>query len=1008
MDKVLKCPSCGGQSVSYDTVKGAYHCEHCGGFFHLAEDEKTRGLFEEVTRLRNLMNFEDALEILEEEESIHPDNAEIYFAKILARYGVTYVDEEGKISPIPTLSRASELSVTTSYDYKKCLAKASNSVLKKSYEERLDEIETIRKRVIEASKKQEPYDVFICYKKTDGKLRTEDSEFARRIYDKLTHGAYGTSYRVFFADETLQGAAGQEYEPIIYNALMTAKVMIVIAASEPSYVSSPWVKNEWARYKALVDADKKDGKTTRALVPVLCRGFNPHDLPGALAKHQAIEFDDKFDGTLKATLSKFVKKGISSTIEKGKMVPIEIKPVEIEEKTIERRGFAKGDKMVVLSASESTKINMISNLLAGSDRDKFKRSIVFANEILTANPENGEAAWLKLLSIQRASTNEEMGQKQVDNLLENIELIVVALEHAVESDYKLRFDTLSKSLNTTIYSGNLETAAKFYSFLITVCDEGSAIDLTADCLQTLSSLIEDCKYGKAKKINLEPLVDALYPILTRIGVDAIIESYNLLANSFLSNKSYGPALTYYHKTLDLFAAQPEALWGTMLANAHINNDFEFAYVCKNTHILYDNIELMLKGGYVIQNEEDNYFIKARNICFYMLDTKSAKKRSKIISVYKELFSLIPERPEFATLAYECSVDFADLLTLKKEFKHAEQFYKDVLVKNPYDVRTHIGLLRCTFKASTNFSLLKMNKSFDSTNFGTTQVSNILEAEVQNGTSSGKYSWHVFSELHDKIKNYPKYRKRRLFKAIDNGDMVLEYAVFNPTIEYVIRQLDDTIINEITTNKHTENRLAESIYRWSLCPQDKIQDEGYIKVNVKSICHNTGFGDEVLGLNLKAELLLTLIPIGICWVLFAGSFINMDVIVVPMWSMVYPPIAAIATIILFFCALREEYEWPKALFGSAGISFGVLGAAFGIITGLGYGLQALSDSVFYSIQIFIPVAIALSILPYSIFKIVDIVQKRYWINKKYIITTILCAILVIVTPIIVSTLLTTII
>ena len=99
---------------------------------------------------------------------------------------------------------------------------------------------------------------------------------------------------------------------------------------------------------------------------------------------------------------------------------------------------------------------------------------------------------------------------------------------------------------------------------------------------------------------------------------------------------------------------------------------------------------------------------------------------------------------------------------------------------------------------------------------------------------------------------------------------------------------------------------------------------------------------------------------------------------------------------------------KALFGSAGISIGVFGAAFGIITGLGYGLQALSESVFYSIKIFTPVAITLSILPYAIFKIVDIIQKRYWINKKYIITTIICSILVIVNPIIISILVTTII
>ena len=161
----LRCPSCGSPHVSYDSVKGAYYCESCNSFFSSSDDVSLKGLFEETSRLRNAMNFEEALERLEQEESKHSDNAEIYFGKILARYGVTYVDDAGHPTPVPTLSRASELSITSSNDYKKCLANASNNVLKTSYSERLDEIEAIRKRVIDASKKQQPYDVFICSRK---------------------------------------------------------------------------------------------------------------------------------------------------------------------------------------------------------------------------------------------------------------------------------------------------------------------------------------------------------------------------------------------------------------------------------------------------------------------------------------------------------------------------------------------------------------------------------------------------------------------------------------------------------------------------------------------------------------------------------------------------------------------------------------------------------------------------------------------------------------------------
>ena len=68
----------------------------------------------------------------------------------------------------------------------------------------------LRRGIIEVSEKEEPCDVFICFKEHDAKGdRTPDSVFAQEIYEALTE----KGYRVFFSRITLENILGTEYEP---------------------------------------------------------------------------------------------------------------------------------------------------------------------------------------------------------------------------------------------------------------------------------------------------------------------------------------------------------------------------------------------------------------------------------------------------------------------------------------------------------------------------------------------------------------------------------------------------------------------------------------------------------------------------------------------------------------------------------------------------------------------------------------------------------------------------
>ena len=103
-----------------------------------------------------------------------------------------------------------------------------------------------------------------------------DSTLAQDVYFQLTNDGF----KVFFAKITLEDKLGREYEPYIFNALNTAKVMLVIG-TKPEYLGAVWVKNEWSRFLALMKNDR-----TRLLMPCY-RDMDAYDLPYELASLQS-------------------------------------------------------------------------------------------------------------------------------------------------------------------------------------------------------------------------------------------------------------------------------------------------------------------------------------------------------------------------------------------------------------------------------------------------------------------------------------------------------------------------------------------------------------------------------------------------------------------------------------------------------------------------------------------------------------------------------------------------
>lgn len=266
---ILKCKMCGGELKLLEGVSTA-ECEYCGSVQTVpkADDEKKLLQFERAEKLRKQCEFDKAAGIYESIVADFRDEAEAYWGLVLCKFGIEYVDDPATGKKIPTCHRSSFDSILDDSDFEQAMENA-DPVAQKVYREEAKALERIRKGILEISSAEQPYDIFICYKETDfAGQRTLDSVLAQDLYTALTD----KGYRVFFSRITLKGKLGVDYEPYIFAALNSAKVMLAVGTCY-EYYNAVWVKNEWSRYLKICAADK--GKY---LIPCY-RNLDPEDMP---------------------------------------------------------------------------------------------------------------------------------------------------------------------------------------------------------------------------------------------------------------------------------------------------------------------------------------------------------------------------------------------------------------------------------------------------------------------------------------------------------------------------------------------------------------------------------------------------------------------------------------------------------------------------------------------------------------------------------------------------------
>ncbi len=271
------CNRCGGELVSHGV--GKLKCRFCDSIFEekVIQGEEGILLVNAYAQLRT-GNTEEASVSFQSILDSNEECYEAYFGLALANHGIVYVEDKraGKEKRVPTCYNISQTAFNEDGYFKKAIKYAPSDIAAK-YASDVAEIDKIRNKWLEMTRTEPAYDVFICFKDTDDetKERTKDSIFLQDIYMHLMN----KNLKVFFSRYSLADKISEDYEPYIYNALSTAKVMLVFG-SKSEYLNARWLRNEWGRWWKRIDSGTKHKQS----LIVAYKDMDVYDIPTALLR----------------------------------------------------------------------------------------------------------------------------------------------------------------------------------------------------------------------------------------------------------------------------------------------------------------------------------------------------------------------------------------------------------------------------------------------------------------------------------------------------------------------------------------------------------------------------------------------------------------------------------------------------------------------------------------------------------------------------------------------------
>ena len=475
---IYKCKMCGG-TLEVSGESSVATCEYCSSVQTLPKknDEVITNLFNRANNLRIKCEFDKAADVYEKILNEDNKDSEAHWGLVLCKYGIEYVEDPKTYKRIPTCHRTQYESILTDVDYLAAISNA-DSVSADIYKAQAEEIANLQKDILAIVKNEKPFDVFICYKETDenGK-RTVDSTLANDIFYQLTQ----EGMKVFYAAITLEDKLGVEYEPYIFAALNSAKVMLVVG-TKPEYFEAIWVKNEWSRYLKLMKEDR-----SKLLIPCY-RDMDAYDLPEEFSHLQA---QDMGKIGFVNDVVRGIKKIITSTESKTETVV----------------------KETVVTSSNTSTAPLLKRVFMFLEDGDWKSADEYCEKVLDLDPECAEAYLGKLMAEQKVKTCESLKDKPESFFGSNNyqkavrfgddklkKMLSDSIEHINTRNENIRLDSIyrraKKAMSDATTDVDFNEAERLFKSIIEYSDSSS---LAEKCIEKAEESRKDAILSKAKE-----------------------------------------------------------------------------------------------------------------------------------------------------------------------------------------------------------------------------------------------------------------------------------------------------------------------------------------------------------------------------------------------------------------------------------------------------------------------------------------------------------------------------
>ena len=434
-------------------------CESCGNSYTQKQADSQMFIDLRIAnRHRQFAEFSKARDIYVDIINKYEDEdlSSAYWGILLCDQSVLLeMDNSGQL--FPSFYRVKNVPIQETDAYLNLIKYVKKNAPEKmdDYIDRINLIESARDKAVVISQTTKPYDVFICFKKTqlNSDFVAPDYDVANEIYNELSD-----KYKIFYSEKSLRNVRVRDFEPNIYYGLYTAKVMLLIC-SKREFLESHWMKNEWKRFMEL---NKDRDSDYKSIIPIFIDNFKEEDLPDELAHKQALKYGISLIADIDKTLQKIINP-IDKDLEQQKQIDM----LMANQKKLIEEWTKRQSETIEYSKSDAAQVL--------TPQEEKLRSILKLAKVNLEDLGNFEAADLQ---IQKA--------QEID------------AENYVTWVYKLLIEFRAQSIDELVMHDNFKDSVNYRLFVKYATKAGKLDDI-----QKLEHARDDLMHTMADKVNYQ-------------------------------------------------------------------------------------------------------------------------------------------------------------------------------------------------------------------------------------------------------------------------------------------------------------------------------------------------------------------------------------------------------------------------------------------------------------------------------------------------------------------------